>query len=399
MNKERPLTHSFYAYAWDIVNDQSQALLDSMAGAGVSGISLAFSYHAGKFISPLHSTQRVIFPEDGSVYFKPDIEAYGSLKPLVATCIANTDPVARIRQHGMKVHAWTVLYHNTRLGQAHPHCTVKNAFGDHYPYSLCPSNPEVSDYAKALCTDIARQGVSSIKVETPGFLPFEHGYHHEFAQVENNAWLDNLLALCFCDHCKQKAKTKSTIDIDQLQQWVCSSINHYLSSSITVSESMARDWWLNSMVTNNALREFIQLRCDIVTESLKELNLAIKAIDNTVELRVIPTVQRPHANALLEGSDLAAISRVVDKLELPLYQPSTEACLADAWQVIQQVGSVDSLSAIIRPGPPDMKSPQQLKDTLNGLAQLNFRDISFYNFGLLRPQNHQWVNDVLSSEY
>ena len=87
----------------------------------------------------------------------------------------------------------------------HPQSTIRNAFGDRYVYSLCPSAPEAREYAVALCKDVTdNYPVTGISLETPGFLPYAHGYHHEFAMVKPNKWLDARLGLCFCDHCVEQ---------------------------------------------------------------------------------------------------------------------------------------------------------------------------------------------------
>jgi hypothetical protein len=136
------------------------------------------------------------------VYFEPQPALYGELKPL-----AHSDPAMRrvlpelVADAQLAVHAWTVLLHNSRLGALHPQYTAHNVFGDGYVYSLCPMHDAVFAYAVNLCRDIAAQGVHSLVLETPGWLPYAHGYHHEFAQVRSNVWLDTMLGLCFCDAC------------------------------------------------------------------------------------------------------------------------------------------------------------------------------------------------------
>ena len=95
-------------------------------------------------------------------------------------------------RHGHKV--WLVLLHNTALGMAHPESVVRNAFGDPYFYNLCPSAPEARAYAKGLARDVTESyPVAGISMEAPGFTPYAHGYHHEFALMRSNPWLENLL--------------------------------------------------------------------------------------------------------------------------------------------------------------------------------------------------------------
>jgi hypothetical protein len=107
----------------------------------------------------------------------------------------------------MDTNAWMVLMHNTRLGERHAEASVTNAFGDRYIYNLCPAAPAAREYAVALCEDIAdAYPISGLTLETPGWLPFAHGYHHEFGLLRQNAWLDNYLGLCFCQHCMAGAE-------------------------------------------------------------------------------------------------------------------------------------------------------------------------------------------------
>src|SRR5918996_675272 len=87
--------------------------------------------------------------------------------------VAERDVLHELCEAGIAANAWMVLLHNSRLGAAHPNMTVQNAFGDRYVYSLCPSAPEVRQYAVALCKDLTdRYAVSGISILTPGFLPY-----------------------------------------------------------------------------------------------------------------------------------------------------------------------------------------------------------------------------------
>ena len=123
------------------------------------------------------------------------------------------DVLASLTEAGRyRVYGWTVLLHNTRLGYVHPGVVARNAWGDPAYYSLCPAQPLVRDYAVSLCGDLAEHyDLAGLTLETPGFLPFVHGYHHEFAQLPGNPWMNVLLGLCFCDACMAGA-AKAGID-------------------------------------------------------------------------------------------------------------------------------------------------------------------------------------------
>ena len=184
---------------------------------GLDTVTYAGSYHAGKFLRPHGKGGKVYFPEDGTVYFKADPRRYGAIKPVANSHAAERRCPARTHpdRGGMAVNVWLVLLHNTLLGMAHPQACVANAFGDRYVYSLCPSAPDARAYAVGLARDVTESyPVSGLSLETPGFPPYSHGFHHEFALNRPNRWLDSQLGLCFCDHCIAGAKLPASTPSD-----------------------------------------------------------------------------------------------------------------------------------------------------------------------------------------
>jgi hypothetical protein len=379
------MTAAVYAYPWNFHDLDADVARIRALGAGE--ISLAASYHAGKFLQPGDPKARVYFPEDGTVYFRPR-KAYGVVKPQVSALTAGGDILAELcGRDDIAVNAWTVLLHNTRLGTLHPELTVRNAFGDAYPYSLCPSQPEVRAYAMTLCADLAgNYRLKSLLLETPGFLTYGHGFHHEFAQVAPNAWLDAMLGLCFCKPCREGAK-RAGIDADGLAKRICMAVDTWLDDGLDQS----LEGWNAS---DPDLAAFHRFRCQVVTSLVADIRAAV---DPAVKVKVIATCQRPHATAYLEGHDLAALDAVSDGLELPLYQASPEAVVADGRYVLDLVPALRT-SVILRPGYPDMSRESDLTEALAGLRGLGLVDFAFYNFGMLRPMNLEWLRNALTGQ-
>lgn len=376
---------SLYTYAWDIADQGVGSFVDEALGMGIRDVTIATAYHAGKFIRP-HAKQgpRVIFPEDGVTYFTPDLERYGEIKPLAHSDANMTTVVQDLLSDGrLGVHAWTVLLHNSRLGAAYPHYTAKNAFGDGYVYSLCPMHAEVFGYAVHLCADLGSQfAFKSIVLETPGWLPYGHGYHHEFAQVASNAWLDNLLGTCFCEACQTAAREKG-IAIDALQERVRTAIDHYLRLPANAQSDQAQAWMQAELLSDADWLAYIEMR----QQRVSDLVAAIRAaIPTDMKLAVIPTVQRPTAACWTEGSDLRALSDIADYLEIPFYEPNAQRAIADAWESLRQVAHPEKIRAILRPGLPDLNHGQEIAAAIDGIRALGIRDFAFYNYGLL-PQD------------
>ena len=122
----------------------------------------------------------------------------------------------------------------------------------------------VFDYAVNLCADLSHQhALHSIVLETPGWQPYGHGYHHEFAQVASNPWLDNMLGMCFCDACKSAAKDKG-IAIDALQTRVQNNISNYLALPADAQADQAASWTQSELLTDPDLLAYISMRQDRV---------------------------------------------------------------------------------------------------------------------------------------
>lgn len=393
----KPTYRSLYTHAWDIQDIGVTRFVDEMLAMGIRDVTLATSYHAGKFLRPhAKNPPRVIFPEDGVVYFDAELARYGEIKPQLHSDAALREVLPALLQDGrVRVHGWTVLLHNSRIGAAYPQAAVKNAFGDPYVYSLCPMQAAVFDYAVALCADLTQQhALASIVLETPGWLPYGHGYHHEFAQVASNAWLDNMLGMCFCDACKAAAKEKN-IAINALQTRVQNDISHYLALPADAQADQAMSWMQSDLLSDVDLLAFISLRQDRVTELVAAIRAAIPA---SCQLAVIPTVQRPTSACWTEGSDLKALSEIADYIEIPFYEANANRAIADAWECVRQIGNPDKIRAILRPGLPDLNHGSEIGAAIAGISALGIRDFAFYNYGLLPQDKLDALANILTGD-
>lgn len=60
-------TTSLYAYAWDLAGAAGGRAVAEARAHAIGGITLATSYHAGRFIRPWAEDGKVVFPEDGTI--------------------------------------------------------------------------------------------------------------------------------------------------------------------------------------------------------------------------------------------------------------------------------------------------------------------------------------------
>jgi hypothetical protein len=385
-----------YVYAWDLADEGLETVLGRIRPTGINTLTLAASYHAGKFLRPHGVGGKVYFPADGTVYFQARPERYGHIRPLVNPMVAEFDAFARLEHQAPDLErvAWVVCCHNTPLGQQYPEFTSRNAFGDPYPYSLCPAHPAVRDYVVNLVADLLdRHDLAGVALETPGWLPYDHGFHHEFALVPLDRFAKSLLALCFADATCSAARAVG-IDADRLQARTRELLERYLSADLALSEALATEWWLAEVVSDPEFAAFLHWRCRVVADLVADVRAAVPA---PTRLAVIPTVQRPPAAAWLEGSDLALLAGVADALEVPLYQPSAEEAWLSAWDARRRAGDAAALNFILRPSFPDLANGAETVAAVRRLEPLRPAGIAFYNYGHLRLASLDHVTAALAA--
>jgi len=386
---------AIYAYAWDIAEAGVDWTVGRFHSIGLDTVTLAASYHAGKFLRPHGLNGKVYFPEDGTIYFRSDPRRYGVIKPEENSLLQDRDILKELIADGrMRTNAWLVLLHNTRLGSIHPDSVVANAFGDRYVYSLCPSSPDARAYAVALTSDVTeRYGVAGVSLETPGFLPYLHGYHHEFALVKGNRWLESQLGLCFCRHCMAGAKSAG-IDVDRLKARVAKDVEAYLAGDVDFPADMAEAFWLADVRSDGDLRAFLDWRCAVVTSLVTEIRQSVR---KDADVAVIPSVARPSGGAWYEGSDLAALAKAAGIVEVCFYERGPERVRADLFDVKRRVDGRGEIRGILRPAYPDFEAKAEFIAALAALKNGGVDNVAFYNWGHIREANFLWIAEGIAA--
>lgn len=385
---------AIYTYPWDLAEIGAATAAEQFHKLNLDTVTVAGSYHAGKFLRPHGKNGKVFFPEDGTVYFTPDMTRYGAIKPLANSIVGQFDAIAELAKSGMAVNAWMVLLHNSRLGRSHPEACVRNAFGDAYVYSLSPSHPEARAYAVALIDDMTnRYPVSGVSIETPGYLPYAHGYHHEFSLLRHNRWLDNLLGLDFSPSAMTRANA-SGIDAERLRRQVASDITAYLADGVNFPDDMAEAFWLADTQADGDLRRLLDFRNDEVTSLVTRIKAAART-DATIS--IIPSVARPTAGAWYEGSDLAALAATVGIIEACFYEPDANRIASDLFDLKRRLRGQGRIRAILRPAYPDHETKGDFLASIHALRAGGVEEFAFYNWGHVREANLEWIAEAMQS--
>jgi len=202
-----------YAYPWDFVGDDE--FVARVAALELDAVALAATYHAARLGTPLHPSRRVLEITDSACYVPVRDEAWRGhrLRPSPPDWLEGPDAFGAARDalaaSGIATDAWVVLCHDDTLGQLHPELVTRNAFGDRYPYALCPASPDVREYAETLSEEVVlAHHVRGVVLEACGPVGVEHAALHD--KVEFASWSATdlaLLSLCFCDACRLAMRT------------------------------------------------------------------------------------------------------------------------------------------------------------------------------------------------
>ena len=198
-------------YPWDVDGDPAAA--GRLAGLGLAGVTLAAAYHAVRAVTPFHPGHRIV-TRDAAVYYRADPSRWrgtalrpARLRPAVSRPAGSFERAAAVlRARGLAVTAWAVLTHNDRLGAVVPSAAVRNAFGDTYPWALCPAAPAVREYAVTLAGEVAALAeADAVEFEACGWYGVEHlSAHDKTAGAADGAAAQWLLSLCFCAACRRE---------------------------------------------------------------------------------------------------------------------------------------------------------------------------------------------------
>ncbi|GLR91158.1 hypothetical protein [Bradyrhizobium iriomotense] len=388
---------SMWTYPWDVQDIGVDEVIAELGTAGIDTISLATSYHAGRFLQPRSPKRKAYFPEDGTIYFEPTPKLWADLRiqPKVADIVREGGDVlaaliARRDAGGPRVSCWTVCLHNTRLGMMHPEAVTRNAFGDPNYYNLCPSHPDVRAYVGALVEDIShRYRPDVIELESPGFMGFAHEYHHEKDAVGLTPEDDFLLSLCFCPSC-MVAAAGAGVDVKAARAVVCQWIVEACERE--VPQPRLPDFprcGIEGFRASPALYDYLAWRSNPVLTLISELRARTHP-DTKVYLIDLK-------DGWLGGCELSEVAGLCDGAILCAYAMSPEDVEGLFHEGRRKLGPDRYLGAGFRLLYPEFRSGLELAAQVQSAVRGGAEGLSFYNYGLIPRPRLGWVKAAIGS--
>ncbi len=383
---------SLFLHAWDLSEGGVENVMGWMRDAGLNTLCLAGTYHSGWFLHPQARQHRSYLTEGSAFYFHPQKSLYKNIKlqPQVAKLCAKKDWFAeagrRVDRYGLRLVSWTIGTHNTRLGLAHPELTQQNVYGDRLPHALCPANPDVRRYLKALCRDLAtNHPLWGMQLESFGWMSFAHGHHHERDLVGLTPLEQELMGLCVCSACVREATKAAHVEMGRVKEIIKGTLdaafreapdrpkNHL--QSMAEMESKSKD-----------LKKFNVWRRLFVHELVAEIKSE--------------SLRGTECRLLLQSGFDPELADVVDGFACGAYQKTAQETLASCrtgssvlprdWPGLMQ--------CFIQLGMGVPKSEQQLREIIRAVRVGGCNGINFYNRSEAPPKMLQWLKNVLPNE-
>jgi hypothetical protein len=402
---------SVILFATDLIDEGFETVVDRIRDmAGADCITMAANYHHSRDVFPHNPRRKVRFMR-GGVFFRADPARYAGLRiqPDVADIAREDDPLARLidvaGKRGMTVKAWTNGVHSTVHASANQDCAVHNAFGDPYITTLCPTNPDVRAYLRALAGDLGRYDLEAYLAESVCFMPFDHGYHHERTLVPISATVKYLLSLCFCPHCVRAAAARG-VAVTALQTFVRDETEQALNGAPSAVDGVPLTRDAVAALAGGEMAGLLAAREDTIASLIGELVEA----SGTVPLHVMEW--SGGLRAVGGGMEVGGISGTVcdrawqDGVDIPRVAGqcrglSVLGYVRDPAVLRAEIGDYRAilppglpLSVAVRPMPPDCASAADVAGQLRALHDAGAAAADYYHYGFMRLSNLGWIGEA-----
>jgi hypothetical protein len=199
-----------YSYPWDVADDPGFA--ERATEVGVDEVAIAASYHSTRAATPFLPDRTAVVAEQAGLYRPVRDQVWGakSLRPAPGPWADQSqdkvdkvaDAVEVVRDAGLRTALWVVLTHNSALGAANPERTVRNCFGEHYVWALCPAHEDVREYSATLAAESVRDlRPDTVILESCGQMGAVHQHMHEKTDAVWAPAVARLLSICCCAAC------------------------------------------------------------------------------------------------------------------------------------------------------------------------------------------------------
>jgi hypothetical protein len=393
---------SLWMHTTDVAAEGASAVFAALEGMGVRELSLAATYHAGRFLLPHAEDRAVKLLEDGVAYYAPDPARWekARLRPKLADACHGRNAWREVRdmaqRAGIAVNAWVVALHNSRLGAAHPDCTLANAFGDRYEWGLCPSHPEVRAYAVELALEIVeRLEPAALELEACGYMGYAHQSHHDKCGVRLDGAHDFLLSLCFCDGCARRMAAHGVgapETAGKVRELLRGFLERGRPAGSAVDGPGRIERWLAEELGPIETAGLLAARRECVVTLVQEIR---RRLPRNARLHVVADPS-PFVTGAAIGGALPELAELADALILNLFHRDRAQLLADV-RAARAAAPRARFIANLRAFAPDSEDAAGFLEKVEAVKSAGIDEVRIYHYGLMPRAHFHWVREALSA--
>lgn len=382
---------SLWAYPWTFVREGVDDSFERLADLGVESINLAAHYHSVRSLQPRVS-DHLFESYSGGAYFAVDDDRYDQIVPIENDAAGLDDPIEDLgeaaAEFDIETNAWTVINHNSMLGETYPNYAIVDAFGSTHTHSLCPSSDAVQSYYSTVVEDLVSRGVSEIQLEKLGYPSVFHGHDmrfgHDKRQVFTSQTEEWLLSQCFCGACREKARDAG-VDVDAAR----SVVRTILSRSVDEPHSDPPP--LSCLVRKHpVLASLFEFRRTVVAGLLE--SLAEGADDTPINVYLMDGFGADPGDGWVAGTQLRDIETLADRATVLCYESDTRV-IQDRLETVRRSLSLP-IDAGVSLDPDYIDSSAALSRSVDTIRSEIDGRVFVYNYSLMSESQLQWLDSL-----
>lgn len=366
----------FICHPADLEDEGLDAALARLRGEiGVDGIILRAATTARTALRPRVTDSPKIASHESAAWFQPDAGHYRGtrIRPHVAAAIKSRNLFGRIcdaaTSQGLSVRASIDLLSSAPVASKHPTATCVDIFGRPHESILCPSHPDVREFAAAviedLCANYPIDAIDLAGIEFGPYYPMGWTLENQ-VQLLDVGW--SLINWCFCPACRQRAA--DSVDAGEVTRLALAMLN-----DIVLKEPI-----YSSFEENVAQREVLAAYARMRSESITSLHRMIRQRSAKPIWR-----NRSIRDEIHSGFDMRSANEWCDGFWVSEPDSVEHAAL------LAIVGTPQRITAEFGPVPESA----WLVSNVHDAAQRNYAAIAFGEYGLASPSHLDWVRQAI----
>ncbi|WP_283402404.1 hypothetical protein [Halorubrum sp. DM2] len=387
---------AMWAHPWDLIDEGPEQAANRLAALGIDEVNLATAMHSVQTLNP-HNPERKTFFADASVYFQPDLDHYGSITPDVNATMGDDDWLATIADGfadtPVDLNSWSATFHSSSLGRQHPEATLESPFGDSLVWGLCPSNPAVQAYGRALTTDLASRDVfGTIEMELADYqYGTGYGWHHQEWFTRLGPLGEFLFGLCFCEHCRDHA-TAVGVDVETARESARSGLSALFEGELAYDTDIAG--WL---AEHPSVGRYAETRRETLLTLFEDFSSIIDPLDFGYYFKMggLGDDRMGIEHSWKHGLDLYGLSAVLDSATVLAYHQNPSVVRDDVNAT--RTFFDEPVRAGILAGDPIVHDQDGLRAQVQAAVDAGANELSFYGYGVIPDRNLSWIGDVLNT--